>query len=111
MCGIKRVRSCNVLSIPKGTNLSSHHFPQTERQLLISYPHQTESNKLLFNKRYRHVVIHFPYICIELLWQTSSQLNEFCVSYESVALTLLTPELNSSAQRCLTRFFTGDFAS
>jgi hypothetical protein len=28
-----------------------------------------------------------------------------------VALTLLTPELNSSAQRCLTRFFTGDFAS
>jgi hypothetical protein len=23
----------------------------------------------------------------------------------------LTPELNSSAQRCLTRFFTGDFAS
>jgi hypothetical protein len=23
----------------------------------------------------------------------------------------LTPELNPSAQRCLTRFFTGDFAS
>jgi hypothetical protein len=25
-------------------------------------------------------------------------------------LTLLTPELNPSAQRCLTRYFTGDFA-
>jgi hypothetical protein len=28
-----------------------------------------------------------------------------------VLLKPLTPELNSSAQRCLTRFFTGDFAS
>jgi hypothetical protein len=26
-------------------------------------------------------------------------------------LNPLTPELNSSAQRCLTRFFTGDFSS
>jgi hypothetical protein len=27
------------------------------------------------------------------------------------AINPLTPELNPSAQRCLTRFFTGDFAS
>jgi hypothetical protein len=29
----------------------------------------------------------------------------------SYKLNPLTPELNPSAQRCLTRFFTGDFAS
>jgi hypothetical protein len=28
-----------------------------------------------------------------------------------VVINPLTPELNPSAQRCLTRFFTGDFAS
>jgi hypothetical protein len=28
-----------------------------------------------------------------------------------VMINPLTPELNPSAQRCLTRFFTGDFAS
>jgi hypothetical protein len=28
-----------------------------------------------------------------------------------IAINLLTPELNPSAQRCLTKFFTGDFAS
>ena len=46
-----RVLSCSVLSIPEGTNFSAHHFPQTEQQLLKSYPHQIESNTLLFNKR------------------------------------------------------------
>jgi hypothetical protein len=29
----------------------------------------------------------------------------------SQTINPLTPELNPSAQRCLTRFFTGDFAS
>jgi hypothetical protein len=29
----------------------------------------------------------------------------------SALLNPLTPELNPSAQRCLTRFFTGDFSS
>jgi hypothetical protein len=29
----------------------------------------------------------------------------------TTAINSLTPELNSSAQRCMTRFFTGDFAS
>jgi hypothetical protein len=29
----------------------------------------------------------------------------------SVCINPLTPELNPSTQRCLTRFFTGDFAS
>jgi hypothetical protein len=31
--------------------------------------------------------------------------------YSLFVLNLLTPELNPSTQRCLTRFFTGDFAS
>jgi hypothetical protein len=30
---------------------------------------------------------------------------------KSTTVNPLTPELNRSAQRCLTRFFTGDFAS
>jgi hypothetical protein len=31
--------------------------------------------------------------------------------FQQPALITLTPELNPSAQRCLARFFTGDFAS
>jgi hypothetical protein len=46
-----RVLSCNVLLSPAGTNLSTHHFPKTKQQLLISYPHHAESSTLLFNKR------------------------------------------------------------
>jgi hypothetical protein len=45
-------------------------------------------------------------------------LDVFCINGETAVLagclhytTPLTPELNPSAQRCLTRFFTGDFAS
>jgi hypothetical protein len=33
------------------------------------------------------------------------------VNYSVVSVNPLTPELNPSAQRCLTRFFTVDFAS
>jgi hypothetical protein len=36
------------------------------------------------------------------------QRNVLCVTE---TINPLTPELNPSAQRCLTRFFTGDFAS
>jgi hypothetical protein len=40
------------------------------------------------------------------------QRNQQCQgSITAFALNPLTPELNPSAQRCLTRFFTGDFAS
>jgi hypothetical protein len=31
--------------------------------------------------------------------------------FSETRINPLTPELNPSAQRCLTRFFTGDFAS
>jgi hypothetical protein len=34
-----------------------------------------------------------------------------CLEERKKAFNPLTPELNPSAQRCLTRFFTGDFAS
>jgi hypothetical protein len=33
------------------------------------------------------------------------------VYFNKVDVSLLTPELNPSVQHCLTRFFTGDFAS
>jgi hypothetical protein len=36
---------------------------------------------------------------------------EFECVMSDVDIIPLTPELNPSAQRCLTRFFTGDFAS
>jgi hypothetical protein len=32
-----------------------------------------------------------------------------CVAFFAGVLTLFTPEINPSAQRCLLRFFTGDF--
>jgi hypothetical protein len=31
--------------------------------------------------------------------------------FSNIRFNTLTPELNPSTQRCLTRFFTGDFAS
>jgi hypothetical protein len=34
-----------------------------------------------------------------------------CEDISSQWINPLTPELNPSAQRCLTRFFTGDFSS
>jgi hypothetical protein len=34
-----------------------------------------------------------------------------CIIHIYFRINPLTPELNPSAQRCLTRFFTGDFAS
>jgi hypothetical protein len=34
-----------------------------------------------------------------------------CLMENVVAINTLTPELNPSAQRCLRRFITGDFAS
>jgi hypothetical protein len=37
--------------------------------------------------------------------------NSCCRFHNSGVLNPLTPELNPSAQRCLTRFFTGDFSS
>jgi hypothetical protein len=41
----------------------------------------------------------------EVYKNSSGSLHNYCI------LNSLTPELNPSAQRCLTRFFTGDFAS
>jgi hypothetical protein len=38
-------------------------------------------------------------------------LKQFCNGMMVRLFNPLTPELNSSAQRCMTRFFTGDFAS
>jgi hypothetical protein len=40
----------------------------------------------------------------------STQHSEHGESLKSGTFNHLTPELNPSAQRCLTRFFTGDFA-
>jgi hypothetical protein len=40
-------------------------------------------------------------VCAGIEWD-----NVFCA-----VVNPLTPELNPSAQRCMTRFFTGDFAS
>jgi hypothetical protein len=36
--------------------------------------------------------------------------DKFCGEAHSDWINPLTPELNSSAQRCLTKFFIGDFA-
>jgi hypothetical protein len=41
------------------------------------------------------------------MWQTKQGNGR---SASTDCLNPLTPELNPSAQRCLTRFFTGDFA-
>jgi hypothetical protein len=44
--------------------------------------------------------------------KTRGQYFHFPLSHQDIILfNTLTPELNPSAQRCLTRFFTGDFAS
>jgi hypothetical protein len=37
--------------------------------------------------------------------------NEVQKSFQGIFINPLTPELNPTTQRCLTRFFTGDFAS
>jgi hypothetical protein len=37
--------------------------------------------------------------------------NKLKITFNCVNINPLMPELNPSAQRCLTRFFTGDFAS
>jgi hypothetical protein len=42
---------------------------------------------------------------------SNTQLRAFINSTSCSVLNPLTPELNPSEQRCLTRFFTGDFAS
>jgi hypothetical protein len=51
---------------------------------------------------------HFTVYCIMLYYLS----RKFCLLTETKCfINPLTPELNPSAQRCLTRFFTGDFAS
>jgi hypothetical protein len=46
--------------------------------------------------------------CVVLLMRCEQQ---FITAYSFMLINLLMPELNPSAQRCLTRDFTGDFAS
>jgi hypothetical protein len=46
-----------------------------------------------------------------LLVDSNNSLNSFEIHFLSKILNPLTPELNPSVKRCLTRFFSGDFAS
>jgi hypothetical protein len=48
---------------------------------------------------------------VRVVTLATSHLSLDCFQVRRLPLTLLTPELNPSAQRYLTRFFTGDFAS
>jgi hypothetical protein len=44
-------------------------------------------------------------------FQRDKKYHEWLIHNDQKLINPLTPELNRSAQRCLTRFFTGDFAS